>query len=323
MRPGPRFAWLFCALASTTSAQTPRDSVTVSTITTPRSARWGPDTTNDLVFVVRDLHTPDRPLHESLVAVGKPGTDVRQHSMQRELTRADGTARFAGLGGMNIEAVVLMLGYEEVRFPLRLGRDCRQTVEVYLRSAAHLDDGYGAPPLQPRVVFTTCAPPLGYEPFHFTLGPRRSGPRGEEIWDATVLPPGSHDSLPPAFQLELSSEPGPANGANAHAVVRAGDRRGMSYFLGTLGGTFGPPPRGSSGALTPFKLEPADSISLTLSDVRRGPDGSWTALATLPNGGHFELWIDSGNRQGEFRSVGEAEDEKVLSALAGLVARFR
>lgn len=66
-------------------------------------------------------------------------------------------------------------------------------------------------------------------------------------------------------------------------------------------------------------IEPRDSIPLTLRATRQ-EQGSWTALATLPNGGRFEIFIDNARRRGEFRSVGDDEDQKVLFGLAALIA---
>jgi hypothetical protein len=94
----------------------------------------------------------------------------------------------------------------------------------------------------------------------------------------------------------------------------------MTWMLGMLGGQFVPPPIGSSGALMPIPFERTDSIPLALTATRQRADGPWTALAVLPNGARFEISIDAANRRGEFRSVAEGDDHKVLSVMAGLIA---
>jgi hypothetical protein len=96
----------------------------------------------------------------------------------------------------------------------------------------------------------------------------------------------------------------------------------MDFFLELIG-TFGGPPSGSSFALKPIAIEPTDSVPLVLSRTRYDANGSWTAVATVPNGGRFELFIDRTNRQGEFRSLGAADDDKVLRALAGVASMRR
>src|SRR3954465_9363602 len=105
-------ASLLCGGVSLAWSQRSDPAVAVPTVTTagPRAG----DTTNDLVFVVRDLDAPNRPLQESLVAVGKPGTAGRAHPMRTLMTRADGTARTTGLGPANLDVVVLSDGYEAV-----------------------------------------------------------------------------------------------------------------------------------------------------------------------------------------------------------------
>jgi hypothetical protein len=175
-------------------------------------------------------------------------------------------------------------------------------------------------------VLTAAAPQTGRpgarkEPFRFALGPPHSGRSGEELWDVTVRPAGLRDSLPPAFELGIAP-PGrsaPA-GALLRVVIRRGDRRGMTFLLVMLGGAFGPPASSSSGELTALAIEPRDSIPLAVTTTRSSADGAWTGRATLPNGGRFELSIDSANRRGDFRSIGDAEDRKVLLGLAALTA---
>ena len=159
------------------------------------------------------------------------------------------------------------------------------------------------------------------EPFRFNLGSAHRSPSGEELWDATVTPDGAPTSLPPAFQLGFAP-PGRAapTGTAIQAVLRRADRRGMTFVILMLGETFGPSPQSSSGELTAIAVEPIDVIPLVLTANRHTGHGPWTALATLPNGGRFEIAIDSAGSRGEFRSVGEEDDRKVLVALVSLLA---
>jgi hypothetical protein len=159
------------------------------------------------------------------------------------------------------------------------------------------------------------------EPFQFKLAPPRTGANGEELWDATVMPNGVTDSLPPAFQIRLSP-PGRAapDGTTFLALVRRGDPRGMSFMLVMLGEAFGPGPRAASGQLRPLPIGTSDSIPLVLTTHGPRRSGDWTALATLPNRGHFEIAIDSASRRGEFRPVRDGDNRSVLVGLAALIA---
>ena len=164
-------------------------------------------------------------------------------------------------------------------------------------------------------------PKVMKEPFRFNLAPHRQIPSGQELWDATVKPDGVPDSLPPAFQLRIAP---PGRGAPPGTVLKAlvsrGDRRGMTYMLVMLGEAFGPMPNTQSGQLMAFAIEPSDSIRLVLTVTRQDRRGSWRALAQLPNGGRFEIAIDSATSRGEFRSVNAKEDDKVFLGLAALTA---
>jgi hypothetical protein len=159
------------------------------------------------------------------------------------------------------------------------------------------------------------------EPFQFKLAPPRTGGNGEELWDATVMPNKVTDSRPPAFQIRLSPHGRAApDGTTFPGLVRRGDPRGMSFMLVMLGEAFGPGPRAASGQLRPLPIGTSDSIPLVLTTHGPRSSGYWTALATLPNGGQFEIAIDSAARRGEFRSVREADNRSVLVGLAALIA---
>jgi hypothetical protein len=124
-------------------------------------ARLG-DTTAAVVFVVRDLFTPARPLEGAWIAVGAPATDVRRHAARAASSDATGAARLVGFDGDTLDVVILRIGYEELRFAVRLARGCRETIEVYMRSAAFADgEASTLPPALPRVVRTTCAEDFG------------------------------------------------------------------------------------------------------------------------------------------------------------------
>jgi hypothetical protein len=159
------------------------------------------------------------------------------------------------------------------------------------------------------------------EPFQFKLAPPRIGANGEELWDATATPDAVTASLPPAFQICLSPRGRAApDGTMIQALLRRGDPRGMSFMLVMLGGAFGPEPRTASGQLRPLPIGTSDSIPLVLTTHGPRPSGYWTALATLPNRGQFEIAIDSAARRGEFRSVREGDNRSVLVGLAALIA---
>lgn len=84
-------------LGVTAHAQSrPIPEVPVSTISVGRAALQAVDTSVDVVFVVRDVNTPDRPVEAAYLALGVPGTDVRYHPARTLNTRSDGTARFVG-----------------------------------------------------------------------------------------------------------------------------------------------------------------------------------------------------------------------------------
>ncbi|HEY4131699.1 MAG TPA: hypothetical protein VGM50_13860, partial [Gemmatimonadaceae bacterium] len=123
------------------------------------TARFG-DTTSGVVFVVRDLFAPARPLESASIVVGQPATDIVRHPTRTGATNAKGVARVVGLDGDSVDVVVRRIGYAEVRFALRLARGCGETIEVYLRSSGTMDgEVRAAPPSVARVVRTTCTPP--------------------------------------------------------------------------------------------------------------------------------------------------------------------
>jgi len=136
----------------------------VSVIRAPRETAQLRDTTSGVVFVVRGSNVleplEERPLAEAWVAVGAPGTDVRAHPALTSGTRADGTATFAHLNRDTVDVVVLRIGYGAVRFSVKLAKQCRETIEVYVVQQALIDIQVGgAPPPRPRVVMTTCPAP--------------------------------------------------------------------------------------------------------------------------------------------------------------------
>ena len=151
----------FPPVASVASAQTGSpERVTVSTVLLGRDmARLG-DTASGVVFVVRDLFSPARPLEGARIAVGPPATDVRRYASRSVGSDNNGTARLLGFEGDTLDVIVFRIGYGEVRFALRLARGCRETIEVYMRSSAIVDgEVSNVPTASPRVVRTTCAPP--------------------------------------------------------------------------------------------------------------------------------------------------------------------
>jgi hypothetical protein len=104
----------------------------------------------------------------------------------------------------------------------------------------------------------TNTPAAMKEPFEFTLTPPRLSSTGEELWDATVKPEGTRDSLPPAFQLGISPPGrGAPVGTAIRAVMRRAERRGLIWIFRELGGALGPPSSGSSGALRRLRLSRA------------------------------------------------------------------
>ena len=134
--------------------------VTISTISVGRPVMAFVDTTPGVVFVVRDVNTPDRRL-ASYLLLGAPGTNVRSQPAQRLTTNSDGIARLAVSDSLTREVVVIVLGYLPIRFTIPLARQCRQTVEVYVSRDIRLHENAPTPPATPaRVVLTTCWPRL-------------------------------------------------------------------------------------------------------------------------------------------------------------------
>lgn len=150
------------ALTAVASAQpTPTiPEVAVSTISVGRPVMAFVDTTPSVVFVVRDVNTPDRRLSAYLL-LGAPGTNVRSQPAQRLATNSDGIVRLAVSDSLTREVVVIVLGYLPIRFTIPLARQCRQTVEVYVSRDVRLHENAPTPPATPaRVVLTTCWPRL-------------------------------------------------------------------------------------------------------------------------------------------------------------------
>jgi hypothetical protein len=148
------------ALAEVSSAQSaPTPEVPVSIVVVGRAVLQFADTSSDVVFVVRDVDTPDRPIDAAYIALGAPGTDVRARPARTLNTRPEGTARLVRVDSADLEAVVLRVGYAPMRFTLRLARRCRQTVEVYLSKDIRFPETRSPPATPARVVLTTCAPP--------------------------------------------------------------------------------------------------------------------------------------------------------------------
>lgn len=150
-------------LAATARAQSapPIPEVTVSTISVGRARLAFADTTASVVFVVRDVNTPDRPIESAYLALGTPGTNVRSQPAWQLTTNSDGTAWLSVPDTLTLEVVVLDIGYGPMRFTVPLARQCRQTVEVYISREIQRHEREPTPPATPaRVVLTTCWPRL-------------------------------------------------------------------------------------------------------------------------------------------------------------------
>lgn len=148
------------ALADVSSAQSsPIPDVPVSTVVVGREVIQFADTSSDVVFVLRDVDTPDTPIESAYIALGTPGTDVRARPTGTLNTRADGRARLARHDSASLEVVVLRIGYSPMRFTLRLANRCRQTVEVYMSKEIRFMERPSPPATPARVVLTTCTPP--------------------------------------------------------------------------------------------------------------------------------------------------------------------
>lgn len=157
------------------------------------------------------------------------------------------------------------------------------------------------------------------EPFRFRLGASDRGVLAGEVWNAIVNPVDTSGALSAAFRFQLAppARMAPA-GVQLHAVIRRGDPNGMTYLLVSLGATFAR--FDQPGGMTAIALVAADSVPLALTVQSSEPRAPWTALAVLPNGGRFEVALDSAAGRGEFRSVGKAYDRRVFLALAALAA---
>src|SRR3954464_12017183 len=93
-----RFALLLFSLGAVARGQA-LSSITqapVSIVTLGRPMLRIADTGTAIVFVVRDVNVPDRPVEAAYLALGPHGTDVRAHPARTLSTLADGSARLAG-----------------------------------------------------------------------------------------------------------------------------------------------------------------------------------------------------------------------------------